>query len=265
MTPWVAASRSASGKTMLGDLPPSSNVSGFSASAEALVMARPVSVEPVRLTLPTPRWRTRASPTSSPRPLTMLSTPGGKTSASSSPSRSTDALACSAGLTITVFPAASAYAALAEKVEMGEFHGMMQTATPYGSRRVSPSASGPSTTVSPLTASRHCPAASCHRYAIPGRSRFSVSRRILPLSRVSSSASSWACRPNSSDTLRRTCALAAAGSADQAGKARVAAATAASASAAPLAGIRAHGSPVAGLTVSIWRAAGTSSPPIRLR
>jgi hypothetical protein len=133
----------------------------------------------------------------------MLSTPGGSTSASSSPIRSTDALACSAGLTTTVFPAASAYAALAENVEMGEFHGMMQTATPYGSHRVSPSASGPSCTVSPLTASRHCPAAICHRCAMPGRSLVSVSRRMRPLSRVSSLAGSSACRPNSSDTLRR--------------------------------------------------------------
>nr|BFE28801.1 hypothetical protein GCM10010200_010520 [Actinomadura rugatobispora] len=102
----------------------------MSASADARVMIRAVCTEPVRLILLTPRCRTSGSPASSPRPDTMLRTPGGSTSRSSSPTRRLEAVACSAGLMMTVLPAASAKAALAERVEIGEFHGMMPSVTP---------------------------------------------------------------------------------------------------------------------------------------
>ena len=48
----IAFSRSASGKTMFGDLPPSSRVTFLRLeAADALRMARPVTVEPVKATL----------------------------------------------------------------------------------------------------------------------------------------------------------------------------------------------------------------------
>lgn len=52
----TAMSRSASSKMMSGDLPPSSRDTGFRLLlAEASIMRRPTSVDPVKLT-----WNTRA-------------------------------------------------------------------------------------------------------------------------------------------------------------------------------------------------------------
>ena len=48
------------------------------------------------------------APTDSPRPQTMLTTPGGKTSARYSASFSVESGVCSEGLSTTVLPAASA-------------------------------------------------------------------------------------------------------------------------------------------------------------
>ena len=58
MAPSTAASRSASAKTMLGLLPPSSRVTRLSVSAAFFMMIWPTSVEPVKAILSTPRWAT---------------------------------------------------------------------------------------------------------------------------------------------------------------------------------------------------------------
>ena len=61
--PATAASRSASSKTMLGDLPPSSRVTRLMPSAASRRMERPVAVSPVKATFRTSGWVTSARPT----------------------------------------------------------------------------------------------------------------------------------------------------------------------------------------------------------
>src|SRR5579859_1670861 len=100
VTPIAAAARSASAKTMLADLPPSSNESGLIASAERRVIARAVAVEPVSVILTTSGWADSASPAAVPRPATTFTTPGGKpASANSAAAASTEHDAVSAGFT----------------------------------------------------------------------------------------------------------------------------------------------------------------------
>ena len=70
---------------------------------------RPVSSEPVKLMPRTSRWRTKASPASSPKPVMTLTTPLGMPAWGSS-SANLRALSgdCSAGFSTAVQPAASA-------------------------------------------------------------------------------------------------------------------------------------------------------------
>ncbi len=108
--PWVpssAASRSASAKTTLGDLPPSSSETRLRLPREASRIFRPVSVSPVNVTLSTSSWPASAAPAVGPKPVTTFTTPGGMpTSSISSASRSAESGVCSAGFRTTVFPAA---------------------------------------------------------------------------------------------------------------------------------------------------------------
>ena len=75
--PVTAFTRSASGSTMLGDLPPSSCATRFTVSAAFLATAMPARVEPVKLTMSTSLWLDSATPTPGPSPLTRLNTPAG--------------------------------------------------------------------------------------------------------------------------------------------------------------------------------------------
>src|SRR5437762_3281679 len=85
--PFVAASMSASGRMMFGDLPPSSSVTRFSARPALAPISRPTSVEPVKASLSTSGWSTSAAPIW-PSPVITLSTPSGiPASSASSPSR----------------------------------------------------------------------------------------------------------------------------------------------------------------------------------
>ena len=87
--PGIAASRSASANTMLGDLPPSSSETRLRLSAAAWTISLPTSVEPVNATLSTPGWAAIAAPAVSPKPVTMFTTPAGSPASwISSPSRS---------------------------------------------------------------------------------------------------------------------------------------------------------------------------------
>ena len=74
--PGTAASRSASAKTMLGDLPPSSIDIRFRLPAAARMIFWPTSVEPVKAILSTPGCAASAAP-ASPKPVTTLTTPCG--------------------------------------------------------------------------------------------------------------------------------------------------------------------------------------------
>ncbi|CFW30601.1 Uncharacterised protein [Bordetella pertussis] len=60
------ASRSASAKTICGDLPPSSSVTGTCRSAAVCVTSTPTRGEPVNEMWSMPGWRVRASPASWP-------------------------------------------------------------------------------------------------------------------------------------------------------------------------------------------------------
>ncbi len=92
---------------------------------------------PVNATLATFGCSTSAAPTSAPKPVTTLTTPGGNPACSiSSISFSVDVDVNSDGLITSVQPAASAGASLNESSSSGEFHGVMAATTPMGSCRV---------------------------------------------------------------------------------------------------------------------------------
>ena len=121
---------------MFGALPPSSSETFLRLPAAAATMRFPVAVDPVNAILSTSRCSTRAAP-ASPKPVTMLSAPGGKpASSSSSPSRSAVSGVCSAGLRTTVLPAVSAGITLKQAIVSGKFQGTMPPTTPIGSRTV---------------------------------------------------------------------------------------------------------------------------------
>ena len=130
-------SGSMSSSTSTGDFPPSSRDVRFIVFAASTPIFRPTSVEPVKVILSTPLWRTSAAPVVSPKPVITLTTPGGKPASSiSSASRSAVSGVCSAGFTTTVQPAASAGASFHIAIRCGKFHGMIAATTPTGSRRV---------------------------------------------------------------------------------------------------------------------------------
>ena len=131
------SSGSASSNTTTGDLPPSSIEERFSVGAPAAMIVSPVVVSPVKQIRLTPGWRDSAAPAVSPNPWTTLNTPAG-TPASSSTLASSVAVSGdhSAGLSTTVFPAASAGAIRHVESINGAFHGMISPATPTGLRIV---------------------------------------------------------------------------------------------------------------------------------
>ena len=130
----AASSRSASAKTMLALLPPSSRVTRLICWAQPAMTERPTSVEPVKHTLRTSGWATKRSPITLPLPGRICSTPSGSpASRASSPMRSALSGVSSAGLTTTVLPAASAGAKPQPAMAMGKFHGTMTPTTPSGS------------------------------------------------------------------------------------------------------------------------------------
>ena len=132
-TPSTALSRSASSKTMNGDLPPSSSESFLPVPAVALRMMRPTSVEPVKAILSTSGCSTISAPVA-PSPVTMLTTPGGNPASwQSSAKASAVSGVYSAGFSTTVLPAASAGAIFQASISSGKFHGMIWPQTPTGS------------------------------------------------------------------------------------------------------------------------------------
>ena len=73
----MALGRSASAKTMFGDLPPSSCDTRLTVSAAALATWMPALVEPVKDTMSTSGCADSGAPTSGPVPCSMLNTPAG--------------------------------------------------------------------------------------------------------------------------------------------------------------------------------------------
>src|SRR5580698_7123322 len=102
------------------------------------MIALPVVVSPVKEMQLTSGCSVIAEPAAlGPKPCTMLSTPGGKpASLAISPSMLAVIGVNSAGLHTTVLPQASAGASFQVSSSSGRFQGLMQPATPTGSRSV---------------------------------------------------------------------------------------------------------------------------------
>ena len=97
------------------------------------MISRPVVVSPVKATLRIRLLLASGLPASTPNPLTTLSTPAGSRSPISSISLRIDHGVCSAGLSTTALPAASAGASFQTAIRIGKFHGMIWPTTPSGS------------------------------------------------------------------------------------------------------------------------------------
>ena len=94
------------------------------------MISRPVVVSPVKATFATRSLLASGLPASTPKPLTMLSTPSGSRSPTSCANSRIDTGVCSAGLSTTQLPAASAGASFQVAISSGKFHGMICATTP---------------------------------------------------------------------------------------------------------------------------------------
>ena len=128
-----SSSAKTSSKKMLGDLPPSSSVTGIRFWLAYCMISRPVDVSPVKAILEMRGDEASGLPASRPKPLTILSTPGGKRSPIRPAHTMIAAGVCSAGFNTTQFPAASAGASFQHAISSGKFHGMICPTTPSGS------------------------------------------------------------------------------------------------------------------------------------
>src|SRR4030095_10753095 len=99
-------------------------------SIAVLAMFLPVGTEPVKLIASMSGERTIASPTTEPRPITRLNTPGGSDVREMiSVSAQTDPGTRSAGLMTTQLPNASAGAIFHAAIESGKVHGVIMATT----------------------------------------------------------------------------------------------------------------------------------------
>ena len=112
-----------SSKKMFGDFPPNSKVIGIMFCAAYCIINLPVVVSPVNATLATLFDDAKGLPASNPKPLTMLTTPGGNKSPISSIITIMDAGVCSAGFKTEQLPAAKAGANFHVAINNGKFHG----------------------------------------------------------------------------------------------------------------------------------------------
>ena len=131
-----APARSASSRTRNADLPPSSRNTLLIVAAPAAITARPVAVDPVNDTMSTRGSDDSIAPTAWSSEVTMFRTPAGISvcAAASSPRIAAHQGVSGAGLSTTVFPAASAGPILARLIWCGKFHGVIAPTTPTASR-----------------------------------------------------------------------------------------------------------------------------------
>jgi hypothetical protein len=123
---------------MKGALPPSSSESFLIVEAHCAISRRPTSVDPVNDNFRTRELAVSAPPMASGSPVSTFSTPAGRRAACARrASASAVSGVCSAGLTTTVQPAASAGATLRVIIASGKFHGVIAAQTPTGWRIVS--------------------------------------------------------------------------------------------------------------------------------
>ena len=136
---FTAASKSASGKTMLGDLPPSSRLRRLRfETAEFCSSLRAVAMLPVKLILSTSSCSASASPVVWPYPVTTLSDAlrQPRLARRSRAKRSAFSGVSSEGFSTTEQPHASAGATFHAAICSGKFHGTIAPTTPTGSRSV---------------------------------------------------------------------------------------------------------------------------------
>src|SRR3984893_13358195 len=116
----MGASKTASAKKMLGDLPPSLRVTRLTVSAACLTIIFPTAPLPVNAILLTSGCCTRDAPQVSPKPVMMLTTPGGRPTSASQFAISNAVIGvCSAGFSTQVQPAASAGASFQAAINSG--------------------------------------------------------------------------------------------------------------------------------------------------
>ncbi len=118
---------------MLGLLPPSSRVTGIRFWLAYCMISRPVVVSPVKAILEIRGDEASGLPASTPKPLTMFTTPAGSRSPMISNSLRMLHGVCSAGLRTTALPAARAGASFHTAIRIGKFQGMICPTTPSGS------------------------------------------------------------------------------------------------------------------------------------
>ena len=97
------------------------------------MIRRPVVVSPVKAIFAIRLLDASGLPASTPKPLTTLTTPAGSRSPMIDIKYRIDTGVCSAGLSTTALPAASAGASFHTAIRMGKFHGMICPTTPRGS------------------------------------------------------------------------------------------------------------------------------------
>ena len=139
---WAARSRSASGNTITGALPPSSSDTLVMLLAAAFMMLSPAPTEPVTLAMSIFGLPANALPTTEPLPVTTLNRPAGRPTLSTTSANTVQFSGVSwAGLITIEQPAISAAPALRAMRKNGKFHGRIPATTPMGffeSRMVSP-------------------------------------------------------------------------------------------------------------------------------
>jgi len=128
-------SRTASSRTRLGDLPPSSSITRLTVGAAWSETSTPARVDPVNETKPTFGRAAMQAPTFGRVPSVRLKTPGGTSASSRIPAnRCTDSGEISEGFNTQVQPVASTGATLAATRFIGQFQGVLSAQTPIGSR-----------------------------------------------------------------------------------------------------------------------------------
>ena len=133
----TAASRSASGSTIVGDLPPSSRLTGTIRARGGGHHRGPGGHRAGERHVRDERVVDDRGAGRLPAPVTTATTPFGRPASSSIPATEpVDSGATSEGLTSTVLPAASAGATPRKSWLSGEFHGVMWATTPRARARV---------------------------------------------------------------------------------------------------------------------------------
>ncbi|CAB4705895.1 unannotated protein [freshwater metagenome] len=97
------------------------------------MIKRPVEVSPVKAIFAIRGDDASGFPASTPKPLTILTTPSGSRSLMRSIKNIIETGVCSAGFRTTQLPAARAGASFQTAIKIGKFHGIIWPTTPRGS------------------------------------------------------------------------------------------------------------------------------------